>query len=170
MIQRIQTLYLLIVAGLLIALYFIPFAEISMLFARYPANVEIREFLYLYTYAFKGDMISSPHFFPGTIILQSLCLFLTLIIILLFKKRGLQTRLTLLLVLLLLGLSGMTIYQYQLFEAIQHSPLKINGSEFQFTTFPAGFLFAPVCIILALLALRGIRKDEKLIRSLNRLR
>lgn len=170
MIQRIQTLYLLIAAGLLTGLFFIPMAEASMMCPQYPTGEDIREYLILYIYGFKGNMLATPNWFVFTTALLGASLLLAVTAIFLFKKRRVQQKLVLLLILLLLGVSAMSVYQYQLFEGFRNSPLKIGGYDFQMTTQWAGFFFAPACIILALLALRGIRKDEKLVRSLDRLR
>ena len=81
---------------------------------------------------------------------------LSIITIFLYKKRKLQINISYVLLFLL-------ILEYALYFIFDNR--NIAFSEILFT-----FIFPFVSLILVYLAIRGIKKDEKLIRSLNRLR
>lgn len=85
---------------------------------------------------------------------------LALITIFLFKKRFLQIRLIIFNIVLMAGYYGMLfIYLWQYGKSL---------SAKLFVEIPSAFPL--VCIILNILAIRAIARDEALIRSLNRLR
>lgn len=97
------------------------------------------------------------------IILVGLTALLSLVSIFLFKNRNRQltlVRLTMIAFVLLLALAGLFFYQ-------DYS--RLNSGSYMFDV---GFgAIAPVAgILFSILAIRAIRKDEKLIRSMDRLR
>ena len=85
---------------------------------------------------------------------------LLVITIFLYKKRKLQIKISYVLLFLLL-------LEYALYFVLDSR--NIAFSEF-FRQIRFTFIFPLVSFILVYLAIRGIRKDEKLIRSLDRLR
>ena len=92
-------------------------------------------------------------------IIQVVAFTVTLITIFLYKKRMLQIRLCVFNCVLLLGYQGFVIWHvYQLSQSADATQLK------------ATMVIPIVAAILTFLALRGIAKDEALIRSLERLR
>ena len=147
MIQRIQTIFIL-VAGLLVAsLYILPFADISV-------NNELHTFTAFGI--FKGETLV----FNGLPILSfiGLIVLLHFIVIFLYKKRIRQIRMLAFTIILLLGLFGMFFY----FTYAGFSGAKV--------LFKIPVAFPIVAIILDYLAIRAIGKDEALIRSMDRIR
>jgi len=81
--------------------------------------------------------------------------------ILLYKRRILQGRICVFNILLLFGLAGMLFYYLNfVFRRVD-----ITGSTFQIAA-----LFPVICIILTYLAYRGIRRDERIVRSADTIR
>ena len=105
----------------------------------------------------KGNYIVKA--IPLTILLVVIVLLL-IITIFSYKNRILQMRLSVFSILLMLGSLGL-IYFYAL-----HGQGKIHG-EF-FYLYPV--IFPVVSTILAFLAFRGVKKDEELVRSYDRIR
>lgn len=152
MIQRIQTVFLLL-AFVFIALMF------KMTFAEFITASEM--------YIFKFNQIKLLAE-PETVYLSTLPISILLVLIIsilvvtvvLFRKRMLQIRLCVVNIVLSLGLTGM-IYYYIHFISKQleaESILKI------------GIIFPVIVAILLFLSIRGIAKDEALVRSVDRIR
>jgi DMSO/TMAO reductase YedYZ heme-binding membrane subunit len=146
MIQRIQTLWLALagVAGFMT--YKLP------LWKGVQANGTAQEFL-------------GP---------QSLTLFALIVIagllafaaIFLFKNRKLQKQLTLLAFLLAIIIVPLEYFMVESFKSAQQE----KGVSFSQNYWMIGAILPILMVILLFLAYRGIRKDEKLIKSLDRLR
>jgi len=153
MIQRIQTLFLLIASALQIALLFMPIAEYAM---------PDKEIIVLSASGFKTDAVLSEKLLSTNINLIFVCLIalLLLISVFLFKYRILQMRICVFSILLLIGFQLFIIWftwnSGQMIEAITYYKISI--------------IFPIVSVILTYLAYRKINKDEKLVRSLNRIR
>lgn len=147
MIQRIQTVYLLI-SGLLIGfLFLLPFAEIVQGGAVYLFNI-------------KGIVLDGILKQNGISISILIGIIMALhgVAILSYKNRIRQIRLIVLLILLMLGLVGLFFF----FTYYSFSDAQIS--------FKISVLFPIVAIILDYLAIRAIGKDEALIRSIDRIR
>lgn len=147
MIQRIQTVFMLI-AGLLIA----------SLFVQKFADIIVNDELHVFN-AF-GIFKNEELLFSGLPILVFIGIIVALhfIAIFLFKKRILQIRILAFTIILLLGLCGMFFY----FTYASFNEVKV--------AFKVAVAFPIVAVILDWLAIRAIGKDEALIRSLDRLR
>lgn len=147
MIQRIQTLYLLISAILVAFLFVLPFAEIAKDGAFYLFN-------------FKGiilDGILTENAIALSILL-GVALAMHGFAIFSYKNRIRQMRVIVYAVLILLGVLGMFyFFTYYSFSGAQIS-------------FKIGAVLPSVVIILDYLAIRAIKKDETLIRSIDRIR
>jgi hypothetical protein len=147
MIQRIQTLYLLLAAILTSLLLALPFAEIAKDGA-----------IYLFS---SGGISLDGAVKQGTIavlILILLIIGLHLFAIFSFKNRILQKKIVLVGMISLLGIFGLIFY---------YSYFSFSGAKISFQT---AFIFPLISIILDYLAIRGINKDEALIRSIDRIR
>jgi len=153
MIQRIQTLYLVITVALLIVIVFFPYAEVLV------GDAIIYSFKTygIYLPEQNNELISTSY---PLLILIIINILLILTAIFLFKKRLLQLRLCLVSIILLLGIYGLGFfYLYKL------------SSEYDTTMHFAFPIIIPIIsAILLFLAMRSIKKDELLIRSLDRLR
>ncbi len=146
MIQRIQTVYLLIVGVLISQVFLFPFLTFF--------NVEK-------TVAFNALTISTGEYLFPLAILFGLIVFIALLTIFCYKKRLLQIRLTAVNSFLMLGSIGLTAYL-----AWEMSKSLVGYSiHYNFTC-----IFPLIGIIFNYLALRAIRKDEALVRSANRIR
>ena len=147
MIQRIQTVYILI-AGLLTATLF------KLKFADLIVNNE------LLTFYAKGIFKDTEQVISGLpiMILIGIIILLHFAIIFMYKKRIRQIRFLVFTIILLLGLLGMFFY----FTYAAFNDIKV--------AFKIPVAFPVVAIILDYLAIRAIGKDEALIRSLNRIR
>ena len=147
MIQRIQTIYLLLTTILLCFLFGIPYADI---------NSDGQ----LYTFSIKGITQN------GTLIENglSIAIFIAILVILHFivifkyKKRLQQVRMLIFSIFLMLGLVGL------FFFFVHYS---FDNEE---VSYKMAMVFPIVAIILDYLAIRAIGKDEALIRSIDRIR
>ncbi len=144
MLQRIQTLYLLIITALMTTLCFVPMAT-------YISN------------GVEGALVAFDFWWVG--VLFALCALLTFVIIWLFKNRLLQIRLLVVDIVLLVGAQIFSVW-YSI--GITREVAAAGGANVASIATPT--FFPVVCIILAWLAIRGIWKDERLVRSLDRIR
>jgi hypothetical protein len=147
MIQRIQSLYLLLSTVLVGLLLFLPFAEIIKDGAVYLMNL-------------KGILLDGPVIQSGIIVLflVVVIVFMHIYIILKFKQRLLQVRLIKIAILSLLALFGMFFFT------------AYNTFSGALASFKISHVFPVIAIILDWLAMRAIKKDEALIRSIDRIR
>ena len=154
MIQRIQSVYLLVAAILIGILYFLPFASFV-----------VEQDMSMYHLSIKGlipnTLGSKPlfHVLP-LIIIISVIITTSIATIVLFKRRMFQIRLCIVNIALLIGLQGLMLY----FVSMSKHQL---GSH---TTFSLIFVFPLISAILTFLSIRKIAKDEALVRSADRLR
>jgi hypothetical protein len=147
MLQRIQTVYLLISAILIGLLFALPIAEIAN-------GTDIYEFS-LNGITSNGAITQSA---LPVAVLAGIILLLHIFVIFGYKKRIRQIRFLVFTILLMLGLFGMFFFfTYYTFKDAQIS-FKISAA------------FPLVAIILDYLAIRSIGKDEALIRSIDRIR
>jgi Domain of unknown function (DUF4293) len=141
MIQRVQTLYLLLAAIAGAATWAVPFGKtISM------ANV-------LTAYLANDNFLLAA--------LMIVAVVFALVAIFLFKKRKLQFRLSVLG--LLFSIASIALEYYIIGS-------KQGVANIQRSYYWLGIAFPILMVIFFFLAARGIRKDEKLIKSLDRLR
>ncbi len=152
MIQRTQSIYLLLITILIGIMTFFTFAEITTV------NSEIYSFNIKGIFnTLSGDLLRNTLSVNLLIGITSLIAFAT---ILLYKKRTLQIRLCIYNMILLVGLSG--LLAYYIFDTAS----SVNGE----ITFKIALTFPLVALILTFLAFRNIRKDDAIVRSLDRIR
>jgi hypothetical protein len=151
MLQRLQTLYLLIVALLMTAMVFLPLAKLQT-----GDNYGVITVF--------GATDSQNQFSPlwGLFVLAAIIILLALITIFLYRKRMLQIRLCIFNGIIMAGFYGLfafTVYilKQQMFP---DSSLSVE----------IALAFPLISIILDYLAIRNIGADEVLVRSLDRLR
>ena len=154
MIQRIQTLYLFIADLLVAMLFFVPFAEMSgkggSLY-RFDVSGVISEG------AAGGEIMQRS--WP-VLILTCLILILLNLIIFQFKKRVRQMKLSYFTIFLLIGLTAL-IYFYV------WKSNDLMGGSYSLKIF---FTFPLIASVFVYLAIRGIAKDELLVKSIDRIR
>ena len=153
MIQRIQSVFLLVSLCFLVTMFFVPVAELFY---------ETGEIIYFnllngffLSEAGTTTCISAQYSIRAFGLL--ICT-LNLIIIYTFKSRLHQIRLCIYNILMLAGLMGVMFYVLN------------NIQDVQSVSYRLPIVFPVVAIILHYLALRGIRKDEMMVKALNRLR
>ncbi|MCK9639459.1 MAG: DUF4293 domain-containing protein [Prolixibacteraceae bacterium] len=154
MIQRIQTLYLLIAALLVASLFFVPFAELT---GKDGAQ---------YLFNISGITVNSSN---GSAILDStwpvlvlVCLSLIILVIsiFLFKNRITQIRVSYINISFLFGLKALMYYY-----TWSGNNLPAGGLHSKiYSTLPL------IAAILVFIAIRNIRKDENLVKSIDRIR
>lgn len=142
MIQRIQSLYLSVAVIILALMWFVPIATITV-DAPEPESLYMADFGFLHYLALAAGVV-------------------TFFTIFLFRNRSLQRRiamLALLLTFVLLVWQSIEVWQYQ----------KGLSESAEFSLYFGTFL--PVLsLIFISLAISGIRKDERIVRSMDRLR
>ncbi|PXX98852.1 DUF4293 domain-containing protein [Marinifilum breve] len=153
MIQRIQSLYLLGSFILIGIMFFFPLAELI------DTAGQTYEFLYRGIPAIAEGAPAIFIAYPVAILLSVIAL-VSLITIFLFKKRMIQIRLTIFNMVCMLGAMGLIYYSIN----SQAGELNAIANYSIINAFPL------VALILSYLALRGIGKDEAMIRSMDRIR
>ncbi|MDR1973942.1 MAG: DUF4293 domain-containing protein [Bacteroidales bacterium] len=160
MIQRIQSLFLLIAVGFLSLLYFFPLATIQLRFGNIP--VEINGFV---QGAELSDFSATKIWFAAFTIVLSAVILLLAGVVLSYKNRRRQLRLctiafflnTAFILLLFLGLEQVT--------SLVDPSTKDIPISYQWV-----FYMPLASLILINMAMRRIRKDEALVRESDRLR
>lgn len=160
MIQRIQSVFLLVAAIVTIILLFIPIGDI------YTASDG--GFQYTFT-CFNVHKVDDGKVFMSTlyialILIASACI--SLYAIFKYKDRMKQTRIVSVNMLIFLIAIMLMIWVFPDF-LFQHKGLMQEGDMFRFNYWIMIFVIPPVCMFLAN---RFIRKDERLVRSADRLR
>ncbi len=153
MIQRIQTVFLLIAAVLMEMIFFYPLANLLSSESQ------------LYVYGYNGLRIANEQHelcikIIPVIVLLSVIVFISFASIFLYKKRIIQMRISFFNMLLMLGYMGLNYYYINNFS----KQLEAVVSYKIFAVFPL------IAIIFTYLAIRSIGKDEALIRSIDRIR
>jgi hypothetical protein len=161
MLQRIQTLYLLAVVALGIALIWLP--VLQFVTPEEAAELHIWELSALGLGQTTHDQVLMTNDLQGlwgltlTTVLIPL---LALVDIFLYKKRLLQARLNIFTVLLCLGYYGvLAIYIW-----LAKMSMGVDWHILPWASFPL------VCMVLTLMATRRILKDEALVRAADRIR
>jgi hypothetical protein len=152
MIQRIQSLYLILAIAAMVVLFFFPFAEIL--------SVEG----VVYTFEFDGLHNSNAELVYQTvplIILISIIIVISVVSIFLYKQRITQMRLNFINMILMLGYVGLGYYYVNHFSNELES-VAVNYELYDVLPF--------VAALFTYLAIRAIGKDEALVRSIDRIR
>ncbi len=154
MIQRIQTIFLLLASAFLLAMFLLPLAELVT------GDGVNAKFIYRGFVFEEGSNKEAIHNFSVAILLL-VNMILSFFSIFLYKRRILQIRVNVFNMLLMIGLVVLIYFSISKFtaswdDAIIHYKMTIS--------------FPIASIILSFLAIRAIGKDEALIRSTNRIR
>ena len=153
MLQRIQTVYLLLIVVLTITTLFLPLAVL-----------QAGNDLFSFDASGVSTLMGEPELiYPtwGLFALTAIIAIVALVTIFLFKRRILQIRLCVFNALLMLGFYGFFAYlAYNFTSSFEGMSLSVGF----------GLAFPLVNLILDYLAIRNIGADEALVRSLDRLR
>ncbi len=160
MIQRIQTLYLLAVVALGIAMIWLPVVEFvpaaDMLHTWQLRPIGFQELMPVGADALVPDVQG----LWGLLVTSALIPLLALVDIFLFNKRILQARLNIFTVMLCIGYYGVVAIYVWLVKMVAEVEWYITP----WASFPL------ICMVLTLMATRAILKDEALVRAADRLR
>jgi hypothetical protein len=157
MIQRIQTIWLLLATVVILGLFIFPYLN-------YTDLVGLGKKLFVtgeYT-AVNNESVKQSSFILQTIATIVVAL-VPLITIFQFKNRKLQIKLIYVSI-AFIALLGVWMY----FSSV--ATLDLISQSFGANNIGVGFFLLPVSIIFLAMAIGGIRKDEKLIKSADRLR
>jgi hypothetical protein len=152
MIQRIQSVYLLLITALMVAVLFVPFGIITN-------QAGVFEYS---AFSVKPVELATGSLFPIWIVglLTVLSAILAFVNLFFFRKRRLQLRLCL--------LNGVVIALFYIAYAVFFMAL-FSGEDVDYSPNIA-VSFPLISLILDILAMKAISKDEALVQSLNRLR
>lgn len=158
MIQRVQTIYLALAAVAGALTFFLPFAHF------YAEQTEIAEYAMFGVFNVQSQIVemTGPYPFPAWIF-GALSVIIPAGAIFLYKKRPAQLRLVRLAFLVNLG------YMVYIFFSVDAINAELYDGALS-VLYHAGFYMPVIAIALCFLATRGIKKDEALVRSLDRIR
>jgi hypothetical protein len=155
MLQRVQTIWLFLASAAIFSLFLFPYLQIYNVDGSFRALkiTGVQESL-------GGQIVQSESFLALTIatVVIGLIPFFT---IFLFKNRTLQIKLSYLAIVSILGFS---------FWLVQTAKQALGAVTLQSENYGLGVILPSLSVFFIVLALRGIRKDEKLIKSADRLR
>ena len=159
MLQRIQSLYLFAALILGILMYFLPFYS-------YVVSSSKFEFYYLGLSQISGDNINITTNTLPLIIIGTITNLLILTTIFLYKNRKLQMKFVRLAMLLYVSIFAIIIIYS---NNIENLIKKAFNSNFDLQ-YSIGISLPIIIYFLLFMALKGIKKDEALIRSADRIR
>jgi hypothetical protein len=151
MIQRIQSVYLLLVVVLMSVVLVSPLVSFT--------ELEPYRKLTLTSMGLFTDVISYPTY--GIITIGLVCALIALVEIFLYKKRKLQIKLS--------AINHWLLFLFCITIAV-YAYVGMQKYSFSFMRFDYGSMLSVFALILNILAKKKIRQDEKLVRSLDRIR
>lgn len=155
MIQRIQSIYLLVAGLVMFALFLFPVAH-GVYINGVPSTISVTG-VYQDVNGAQAHTQSFVALIAGTAIVG----ILPFIFIFLYKNRKQQITMCYLYILVIIG------YSFWMVQTVK----SVTGSITLTTSnFGIGALLSSISIVFVLLAVKGIRNDEKLIKSADRLR
>lgn len=158
MIQRAQSIYLFLAALCGLLTFFLSFAHYIQ------GDVKLAEYAVFGVFNVQSDLVemTGPFLFPAWV-MSLLVTMLPAIALFLYKKRPVQLMVTRLSFLMNLG------FFVYLFFAVDTVHAELYGDEVGIL-YHAGFYMPVVALVFLFLAIRGIKKDEALVKSLDRIR
>ncbi|MGF1586971.1 MAG: DUF4293 domain-containing protein [Bacteroidales bacterium] len=155
MIQRIQSVYLFLAAIILFSMFFHPLAEML------DAGKTFYQFDLSGIYEGMGDTAKKIESVLPLRFLVIVTAALSFITIFFYKRRILQLRICIFNLILLIGFYGLFLFYFFFMR---------NQLDASVTSLKITIVFPFIALILVFLATRGIRRDELLVRSYNRIR
>ena len=162
MIQRKQTIYMLLSAIISALLFFMPLAS-------FEAGGNVMKFtIFGIQNPIETISLSTTYTWP-LVVLTALMTVAPIVTLFLYKKRELQVRLCRLTMLVNIIFIGLVFLYYE--SDIQQVIAAVEGDEYQLdVAYFIGMAIPLVNLILEILAIRGIKKDIELLKSVDRLR
>ena len=146
MIQRIQSVYLLLIACIMLAMLFFPVSNVSPISG---SDSLLTAGFHLLSYILWGLIVCTA--------------FLALVAIFRYKNRPAQIKICFGIIGLIILIYGLYLYLY--IDFVSKSPNMIAS-----IISSIAIVFPLLALILTIMAILKIRKDEKLVKSLDRLR
>lgn len=160
MIQRVQSLYLLLAAVLMTLMMFVS----SMVYITPLGEISLAAPGYTFTSAETGETTMLVHTTLMRVIVY-MSILLPILLIFVYKNREAQLKLCYVeIALVVLAQILVVYYGYFAYGNI------IEGAEDAARVFGMGMIMPVAAFILVLLAMRGIKKDINLVKSLDRVR
>ncbi len=154
MIQRIQSIFLLLAAACMSLLFTEPMSFVTIFGDATALKAADQSML--------DDGVFEVTDHTILLFLVAACIILPLVILLLFKNRTLQLKLGRITITLVVVLFALTVILFW-----QDYNLMVEGTEI---SIEYGYLLPIASVVLMALAMRYIKKDERLVRSSDRLR
>jgi len=155
MLQRIQSIYLFLAGLAILALFLFPLAH-NVYVDNAPLSITVTG-----TYVDAGGQQALKDHFAGLTAATAIIGIIPIIIVFLYKNRKQQITLCYSTILVIIGYS---------FWMAQTAKSVVGGVTLQPANFGIGLFLCPLAIALLILAIKGIQRDEKLIKSADRLR
>jgi hypothetical protein len=155
MLQRIQSIYLFFTTLVILALYLFPLAH------NVYVDNQLINIMVTGVYTIINGQPSHTQFFVALTAVTAIVALLPLVIIFLYKNRKLQITLCYSTILVIIGYS---------FWVAQMAKTVTGGVTLAISNFGIGMFLCPLAIVLLILAIKSIQRDEKLIKSADRLR
>ena len=162
MIQRKQTVFLLLAAIISALLFFMPLVS-------FEANGNAMKFtIFGIQNPIENISLSTTYTWP-LMVLTVLMTLAPIVTMFLYKKRELQVRLCRLTMLVTIIFIGLVFLYYE--SDLQEVIAAVEGDQYQLdVAYFIGVVFPLVNLVLHILAIRGIKKDIDLLKSIDRLR
>lgn len=153
MLQRIQTIYLFIASLAIYALFLFPIASISNI-------IGAKKIMITGAYQSLNNQIAQTDNFLGLSIATAILGLLPLVLIFLYKNRNMQQVLIYGTIVIVLA------HSYWLTQTVQN----ISESVLKISDYGIGAGLPSVSILFLILAAKAVGRDEKLVKSADRLR
>jgi peptidoglycan/LPS O-acetylase OafA/YrhL len=155
MLQRVQTVWLFFATAAIFSLFLFPYLQVL------DANRSVKAIKVTGVYQdINGQIVQTEPFQALTIATVVLGL-LPFVIIFFYRNRKKQINICYLAIVAILGYA---------FWLVQTAKQVLGDFTLQLENYGIGVILPSLAILFIILALRGIRKDEKLVRSADRLR
>ena|ERR1700744_4758980 len=155
MLQRVQSIYLLLASLALFALFLFPLVHNVYVDGK-PVSVAVTG-----VYQDVNGQHTHTQFFAGLTIATAIIALIPLVIIFLYKNRKQQIALCYSAVLVIVGYS---------FWLAQEAKAVLGNIQLDTHSWGIGMFLSSLSLLLILLAIRNIKADEKLVKSADRLR
>lgn len=156
MIQRIQSVYLFIASLLIFALYLFPLLH-NVYINGVASTIKVTG-----VYQDVNGAQASTQSFVALIAVTAIVALIPLVLIFLYRNRKQQISLAYVTILVLIG------YSFWLSQVIKG--LIGAAAPVSFSNYGIGVLLVSIAIIMVLMAIKAIQRDEKLVKSADRLR
>jgi hypothetical protein len=155
MLQRIQSVYLFLAALAIFALYLFPLAH-NVYINNIPSTIKITGI-----YQDVNGQQAHTQIFVALTAVTAIIALIPIVVIFLYKNRKQQIAFCYSAILVVIG------YSYWLAQTVKGAT---DGATLNLENFGIGILLSSISIVLLIAAAKAIQRDEKLVKSVDRLR